>query len=268
MMTPTVSGLYCYPIKSCRGIPLQRTSYSLRGILYDREWAVVDVKSGKVLTQREEPKLCLIETAFKGATLEISSQGSGVEVPLDTAAEPPNRRKEVRVWDDRVVGYEQDMWASGWISAFLRRNCVLVRMGRDHVRPSRGKTRIAFADSHEVLVISEASLADLNGRMEAPLPMDRFRPNVVVAGCPPYAEDAWTAFSIGGGVRLLGSSPCIRCPITTTDQATAERGKEPLKTLATYRKMPKGVIFGRYFNGLNGGQIAVGDTIEILTAPW
>ena len=269
MMAPTVSGLFCYPIKSCKGISLERTPVSLRGILYDREWAIVDAKTGKVLTQREDPRLCLIETAFKGATLEFSVPGQGgMDVPLEVTDEPANRRKVVTVWSDRAVGFEQGMWASGWISAFLHRHCYLVRMARDHVRASEGGTRIAFADGHEFLVISEASLSDLNGRLDAALPMDRFRPNIVVAGCPPYAEDGWTAFTIGGGVRLLGADPCVRCPITTTDQVTAERGKEPLKTLATYRKAPKGVVFGRNFNGLNGGSIAIGDSVDVLTAPY
>ena len=267
MTTPTVSGLYCYPIKSCKGIALERATVSLRGMLYDREWAVVDVKAGRVLTQREEPRLCLIQTAFTGDTLKFFSPGNGgTEVPLEPA-EPSNRRKDVRVWGDLAAAFEQDMWASGWISAFLRRNCALVRMARDHVRPSGGGTRIAFADGHEFLVVSEASLADLNGRMEAPLPMDRFRPNIVVAGCPAYAEDGWAAFTIGGGVRLLGANACVRCVITTTDQATGERGKDPLKTLAAYRRAEKGVIFGRNFNGQNGGSIAVGDKIEIVPAP-
>lgn len=269
MMTPTVAGLFCYPIKSCKGIALERTHLSLRGILYDREWAIADLKTGKVLTQRDEPKLCLVETSIKDDTLAFSTpDAGGMSVPIETEDGPEIRRKSVRIWGEEAVGYDQGMWASGWFSAYLRRNCILVRVAREHVRPSRGVTRVAFADGHEILVISEASLADLNARMEAPLLMDRFRPNVVVAGCPPYAEDGWTACTIGGGVRLLGAELCVRCVITTTDQSTSARGKEPLKTLAEYRKASKGVVFGRYFNGLNGGCLAVGDALDVLSAPW
>lgn len=268
MTTPTVSGLFCYPIKSCRGIALARTNLSLRGILYDREWAVIDTSTRKVLDQRDEPRLCLVETALKGTILEWSAPGAGsMRLEIEGDEGPPFRELDVDVWGERVAAHDQGMWPAGWFSAFLGRDCTLVRMAPEHVRPSRGGTRIAFADGHEILVISEASLAELNGRLEAPLPMDRFRPNVVISGCPPYAEDGWAAFSIGGGVRLLGAALCIRCVITTTDQATSVRGKEPLKTLAAYRKMPKGVVFGRYFNGMNGGQIAVGDEISILEAP-
>lgn len=265
MMTPTVTGLYCYPIKSCKAIALERTNLSLRGILYDREWAVIDTRTGKVLDQRAEPRLCLVETAINGDTLEWSAPGGGgMRLAIEGDDGPVLRTLDVDVWGERAAAHDQGTWPAGWFSAFLGRDCTLVRMAPHHVRPSRGGTRIAFADAHEILVISEASLADLNARMEAPLPMDRFRPNVVVAGCPPYAEDDWTAFSIGGGVRLLRSSSCIRCAITTTDQATSLRGKEPLKTLATYRKMPKGVVFGRYYNGMNGGQITLGDPVEVL----
>ncbi len=267
MMTPSVSGLFCYPIKSCKGIALERANLSLRGLLHDREWAVVETRTGKVLTQREEPKLCLVETAIKDGMLEWSAPGSGrMRLEIDGDEVPPYRVREAVVWGERVTAYDQGPWPAGWFSAFLKRDSTLVRMADGHVRPSRGGTRIAFADAHELLVVSEASLEDLNGRLEAPLPMDRFRPNVVIAGCAPYAEDAWPAVAIGG-VRLLGADPCVRCVITTTDQATAERGKEPLAALAAYRRAGKGVIFGRNFNGMNGGSLAVGDEVSILEAP-
>jgi uncharacterized protein YcbX len=126
----------------------------------------------------------------------------------------------------------------------------------------RPEDRVAFADAFPFLLISEASLADLNARMDTPLPMNRFRPNIVITGCEPYAEDTWPSLRIGS-VDFAAAKACVRCTVTTTDQATTERGAEPLKTLATYRKTETGVIFGQNLIHLNRGTLRVGDTVTI-----
>jgi uncharacterized protein YcbX len=120
--------------------------------------------------------------------------------------------------------------------------------------------RVSFADGFPFLLISEESLADLNGRLAVPLPMNRFRPNLVVAGCEPYAEDGWKEIRIGD-VKLRVVKPCERCLVTTTDQATGERGKEPLRTLATYRKVGNDVMFGQNVVHENTGELRVGDAV-------
>jgi len=269
-MTLTVSRLYVYPIKSCGGIALPYVNHSLRGFLHDREWAVVDEKSGDVLTQREEPRLCLVATAIADDALAFSAPESGeLRIPIKDDESPALGRRIVRIWDACAPAVDQGMWPAGWFSTFLKRRCRLVRMSRGHRRPSAAlpTSNMGFADAHEILVISEASLAGLNARLAVPVPMERFRPNIVVAGCEPHAEDDWTAI-LAASVRFVGANRCIRCVITTTDQRTAARGKEPLATLASYRKAPKGVVFGRYFNAINGGCIRVGDVVEPLSAPW
>jgi uncharacterized protein YcbX len=172
---------------------------------------------------------------------------------------------DARVHKDACKGIDQGVWTSAWFTAFLETPCHLLRAVPESVHARRSKAgigAIGFADAHEILLISEASLADLNARLETPVPMDRFRPNIVVSGCDPYAEDGWDAINVAS-VRLIGADACVRCAITTTDQASGERGKEPLKTLSEYRKTPKGVVFGRNFNGGNGGQIDIGSLVDV-----
>ena len=255
-----ISRLYCYPIKSCGGIPLDAARVSLRGILHDRAFAVVDTKTHKVLTQREVPKLCLVRTEIDGEDLAFWTNGfDRLTTPLHRHEEAMYRPPpmEAVIWDERVMVEDQGKWPSGWFSALLGRPCALVRL--PEARHPKGRD-INFADAYECLVISEASLEDLNARLETPVPMDRFRPNVVVAGCAPYAEDGWGMVRLGG-LHAEGATPCVRCVITTTDQRTAARAKEPLATLATYRRTAKGVIFGRNFSFLNGGCLQVGDAV-------
>lgn len=258
-----ISRLYCYPIKSCAGIALDSVHVSLRGILHDRAWAVVDLKTKKVLTQRDTPRLCLVRTALDGGELVFSAQdGQEMRTPIEGPESGGERGLVAEIWGDRVDVVDQGVWPSGWFSAFLGKACSLVRMPGAR----RPKDRdIAFADAYECLVLSEASLDDLNGRLEAPLSMDRFRPNVVVAGCGPYAEDAWHYVRLGG-MHAEGQTACVRCVITVTDQRTGVRGKEPLKTLATYRKTEEGVTFGRNFSFLGGGLLSVGDPVVPLAA--
>jgi hypothetical protein len=137
---------------------------------------------------------------------------------------------------------------------------------RRQVNPNfaqRPEDQVAFADAFPFLLISEASLDDLNARMHAPLPMNRFRPNIVITGCAPYAEDTWPSLRIGS-VDFAAAKACVRCTVTTTDQTTTERGEEPLKTLATYRKTDAGVVFGQNLIHLNRGTIRVGDRVTTV----
>lgn len=268
-----VAELTCYPVKSCAGLSLPRAHVGPMGIRYDRQWMVVD-EAGRFMAQRTDDErhgagcrsLAGVATDISDDQLLLNAAGMPpLAVPLAGRDGP---RMRVRVWNMHTVGVDQGTAAADWFSEYLSRERPgryrLVRMPEDEVRPAnRGSGRLAFADGYPFMVISTASLADLNRRMAAPLPMGRFRPSLVIRTDEPYAEDRIEHAHIGP-VELFGTTRCVRCPIPTFDQQTGARGKEPLRTLATYRRTPRGVVFGRNFNHAGTGEIAVGERVEIL----
>jgi hypothetical protein len=259
-----VSALYRYPIKSCRGTPLAEAALDPRGIVGDRRLMLVDAE-GEFLTQRELPRMSLIAPSLDGDLLTVRAPGADELRVRCTGGGP---RVEVMIWGDLCAAVDQGQEASDWFRGFLGVPCRLVGMADEHVRPTGRRLRpgdqVSFADSYPLLLISEASLEDLNARLAAPLPMDRFRPNIVVSGCPPYAEDGWRTVR-AGAVGLDVMKPCVRCVITTTDQQTAQRSTEPLRTLATYRRdADGGVIFGQNLLHHGPGALRVGDPVEVL----
>lgn len=263
-MTLRLSALHIYPIKAARGIPLGESVVDDFGLRYDRRWMVVD-QSGVFLSQRSHPRLALVVPSIGGGVLQIDAPG------MPTLRTPLHAKDavatSVTVWRDRCGATWLGDGPAQWFSAFLDCPCSLVHMGDGVVRPADPAfapdgTKVSFADAFPFLVLSEESLSDLNRRLSDPLPMNRFRPNLVVAGGEPFAEDTWNVVEIGG-VRVRMVKPCARCVVTTTDQSTGERGQEPLRTLATYRKMNGEVMFGQ--NGVhhNTGTLRVGDPVII-----
>lgn len=251
--TLTVTGLWIYPVKSCAGIALGEAILTARGLPWDREWMVVR-PDGTFVTQRQLPRLALLSTALEADALRLRTpDGDAIRVPWD----PPGTVRSVRqvtVWKHACPALDEGEAVASWLTAFLGTPLRLVRFHPDHRRLSdRGWTggveaENAFSDGFPILVLSEESLADLNRRIGGtPLPMDRFRPNLVVTGGGPYVEDEVKSLA-GDGFELRLVKPCARCPITTTDQRTAEVvGREPLATLATYRRDERlgGVVFGQ-----------------------
>ena len=260
MPRATIAALTVYPVKSCRGIALSRARVGARGLVAeagaarvaDREWMIVD-RDGRFVTQREYPRLALVETRLEAGTLVLASPGlPELTVPLVAPSGPV---REVTVWSSSVpahdAGEDAERWLSGLIGAELR----LVRYDSRHERrcnpdyAGASGAHTAFADAYPVLVIGEASLADLNARLAAnggaTVPMNRFRPNLVLAGLEPYDEDHVDTIA-GQAVTLRLVKPCTRCQITTTDQDSAQVGLEPLPTLAGYRNDAtlSGVTFG------------------------
>lgn len=223
--------------------------------------------SDRFITQREQPRMALIVPEIQAdGTLTVNAPGMP---EITMVASEAGKRCEVVIWRDTCTAVDQGDAPSAWFSAFLGAPCRLVSMPQDYTRRVNPHyaispyDQVGFADGYPFLLISEASLADLNTRLQQPLPMNRFRPNIVVQNTGPYAEDKWRIIRVGH-VILRIVKPCARCPIPTTDQATATRGKEPLKTLATYRHAARGVMFGQNLIHENEGIIRVGDAVEVL----
>jgi hypothetical protein len=263
-----VSSLHIYPVKGLKGIDLDAAQATERGLEHDRRWMVVD-NDGVFLTQREHPKMATVWTDIGAGGLELSAPDVGaVTVPLEPEGRKPLR---VQVWRSVVEALPASAAADVWLTRYLGLGCRLVYMPDTTRRLSNpdfagdGKL-VGFADGYAYLVITEASLADLNTRLAAKshpaLPMNRFRPSIVVSGAQPYAEDHWGDIRVGEAV-LRGVKPCGRCQVTTTDQTTGEvRGPEPLQTLSTYRESTRfGVMFGMNLVSVKTGRIAVGDAV-------
>lgn len=244
-----VTALNVYPVKSCRGIALDVAHVSDTGFANDRRWLVVD-SNGRFITQRESPRLALVGTALAGDALVLELPGAS---PLRVPELAGGAAREVVVWGAQCPALDCGAEAAGALSEFLGRNVRLVQFDpRGERLADPGWTgdvvaRVLFSDGYPLLLLGEESLADLNARLPAPLPMNRFRPNIVVRGLAPYGEDTVREF-VDGALRLRPVKACTRCKITTADQATGEfTGDEPLKTLRSYRwdAELRGVVFGQ-----------------------
>jgi uncharacterized protein len=269
-----LAGLFLYPVKSLRGCTVDSAEVDALGLVGDRRFLVVD-EQGQFLTQRTLPRMALVATALDATALTLRAAGAG-EVRVPRASDPAAPLCQVRVWASEGLQAEDCGAApAAWLSDFLGSRCRLVRAGTAYHRPVKpSKARpgdvVSFADAYPFLVIGEATLAELNGRLaaqgEAAVPMDRFRPNLVVRGSAPFAEDAWARFRIGE-IVFRAAGPCARCVVTTTDQFTAERGPEPLRTLATYRRdpaKPSDVNFGQnLIHETKTGHLRVGAAVEM-----
>ncbi|MEO6656217.1 MAG: MOSC N-terminal beta barrel domain-containing protein [Pyrinomonadaceae bacterium] len=288
-----ISEINIYPIKSLKGISLDSAIVGERGLRYDRRW-MLTTPDGMFFTQREFPRMALIEVGVDDETLYVTAEKYGtLEIPLTPETK---NRQQVTIWQSICDGEIYPATTNEWFSDVLETSCQLVYMPDDSRRSvssrfDSGGDVVSFADGYPLMVLSEASLEHLNeriaesekdaGRLPAfrPLPMNRFRPNLVVSGAGAFGEDEWTKVRIGEA-EFRSTKPCERCVITTIDQSKGEfAGKEPLKTLASYRRA-KNVIPERYESlgvGANavlfgqnliaqtlGATIMVGYEVEIL----
>ncbi len=256
-----LSGLFIYPIKACAGLALPRAAVVERGLAADRRYMVAD-RNGRFVTQRELPRLCLVETALEGERLVISAPGIG-SLSLPSALDK-GERVRFQVWSSQGSALRHDD-GSRWFSELLGDEMQLVYMPDDErraVNPARARPGdvVSFADAYPLLLISEESLADLNARLDEPLEMRRFRPNLVISGAEPYGEDRMTRLRVGS-VSFRGVKRCDRCSVTTVDPETGVRGKEPLRTLAKYRLEDGKVWFGMNLIHDHQGELRVGDEV-------
>ena len=272
-MPIVLSALNVYPVKGLKGIALEEARCTERGIEHDRRWMVVDAQGG-FLSQREHPRMATIWTAIEAGRLELSApDAEPVDVPLRPIEGAPVR---ATVWNSECDAIAPSPEADEWLSGRLGLPCRLVYMPDATRRESPPRHLgpghlVGFADAFAYLLTGESSLAELNGRLvakgHAAVPMNRFRPNLVVAGAGPFAEDGWTDIRIGSA-SLRAAKPCGRCQVTTTDQATGElRGPEPLATLATYRtRGDYGITFGVNLVTVETGVVRVGDAVSVVPA--
>jgi len=269
-----LASLHIYPVKSLRGLSVESAEIDALGAVDDRRFMVTDAE-GRFATQRTMAKMARIWAFIEGAELVLRSEGFG-EVRIGHPPDPRAALVPVTVWKSEVQAEDCGAEPSAWLSRVIGAPCKLVRIGPACVRPVQKAAAepgdlVSFADAAPLLVTNTGSLADLNDRiLEAggeAVPMDRFRPNIVVAGAEPFAEDQWKRIRIGG-VVLRSAGPCARCIVTTTDQETGIRGHEPLRTLATFRRNsqdPTYVNFGQNLvNESKVGILRVGDSVEIL----
>ncbi|WP_317133431.1 MOSC domain-containing protein [Algoriphagus lacus] len=261
-----VQDIFIYPIKSLGGIRLMESEVEERGFRYDRRWMLVD-EEGMFVTQRVYPQLALLGVKLGEGGLEVfhkTDPSKCIEVPFDLATGP---EVMVTIWDDQVLAKAVHSDFDRWFSEFLDfkvRLVVLPETSHRKVDPRyavNGES-VSFADGMPYLIIGQESLNELNSRLDSPVPMDRFRPNIVFSGGAPYLEDSLREIKIGGlGFKIV--KPCARCVLTTVDQQSGKQGKEPLKTLSSYRSVNNKVYFGQNVVALSLGKIRIGDPIQI-----
>ena len=260
----TVTELAIYPIKSTRQIQLDTAKTVQTGFAHDRRWMLI-TPDGVFLTQRQHPRMVLVTAMPTETGLLVSAPGMN-NLPVSTPA--GSDYLTTAVWKDECQALDAGDSAAAWFSDYMEMPCRLVYMD-DHFkrqldpRYSASADQTGFADGFPFLLISEASLDDLNSRLETPVPMARFRPNIVINGTEPFAEDRWKRIRIGE-VEFRVSKACSRCVMTTVDTDLAIKGKEPLATLSKYRRGEGGVLFGQNLSHDNQGTIQIGDTVEIL----
>jgi uncharacterized protein len=266
-VNPRLAGIYIYPLKSARGIALSEGVLREGGLQYDRRFMLVDAARGEFVSQRKTGRMARLATAIQGDDLHVSCEGRAFVVPLNPSVGAPRR---VRIWDDDVDALDIGDDAAAFFSAHLGFDVRLVFMPETNlrqvdVRYALQGDRVSFADAFPYLLANEASLADLNTRLAEPVPMNRFRPNLVLSGAPAYAEDGWSTVRIGEATFEL-RKPSARCVTINTDQDTGERrGKEPLATLAGYKTWRQKTVFFQNVVCRSGERVRVGDSVVVLT---
>lgn len=262
-----LSDLYIYPIKSLGGIRVDQSRVLKPGLEYDRRWMLVDL-DGNFLSQRSLPKMALLAMEWNSGGFLIKDKLNPKEnIPLPLQPKT-DIIKKVRIWNDEVEGILVDPAISRWLQSKLQTPCELVFMPITTIRPIEEKYAVSdeslsFADAMPYLLISQASLDYLNTKLKIPIPMDRFRPNLVVSGTEPFEEDLWDCIQIGS-VRFKITKPCARCVMTTVSQESAQSGKEPLATLSTFRKVGNNIFFGQNMIPLDDGIISQHDEVKLI----
>ncbi len=261
-----LSEIYIYPVKSLGGIRVDSAIVEERGLKYDRRYLLVD-ENNVFMTQRDFPQLAFFKLSFSenGFNVLNTQNNSHTVFPFESDSK---EIISVTIWDDVCSAVRVSKELDAWFSTAINKKCSLVYMPDDEKRIVEKKYIneehiVSFADAYPFLIIGQSSLDDLNSRLDKPIPMNRFRTNFVFTGGKPYEEDNWKEFKIGD-LSFKAVKPCARCVITTTNQDTAERSSEPLKTLSEYRKINNKVMFGMNLVCNQTGSISVGNEIHLI----
>ena len=264
-----LSAIYVYPIKSLGGINLEASVIEEKGLRHDRRWLLID-EQGMFITQRKYPSLALLQVDIRGEEIIVFNK-TAPENSISFAADQPNGQViPVTIWDDLTEGIEVDKNVSEWFSNYMEMPLRLVYMpeqAKRKVDPRYAKNAeiVSFADGYPCLLIGEQSLDYLNSKLEKPVLMDRFRPNLVFKGGEAHVEDSFEDFEIGQ-VTFSAVKPCARCVLITVDQQTAVKGQEPLKTLSKYRLQNNNVMFGQNLIHHGTGEIKVGMELKLKSS--
>ena len=259
----TLSEIFIYPVKGMGGISLNSAELTERGLQYDRRWMLVDANN-EFISQRTVTKLCLFKLSFcdDGFLIEYESQQIAIPINLESGT-PIN----VKVWEDTMPAICASETVNNFFTEILQQPCKLVYMADETLRTvdfnyAHNNEIVSFADAYPMMMIGQESLNLLNSKLQEKLPMNRFRPSIVFTGGSAHDEDAWQNFSINNAL-FKGVKLCARCAVPTINQTTAKPGKEPLKTLASYRFRDNKVYFGQNVLIQSKGNISVGQTIQI-----
>ena len=276
-----VSELWIYPIKSCQGIKLQQAEVTSKGFLWDREMMIIS-KKGRFLTQRQFPQLAKVQVAITEEIITLSLQDNSIE-PIVFNPTLEGKEIAVEIWRDNIIAIDQGNQLAEWFHQVLEltpeKECRLVRQSPKYIRNVNPQvvnkpTPVSLADGYPFLLTATASLKELNHRItetyqnaELIVPMNRFRPNIVVETELPFDEDNWKLVQIGK-IKFAVVKPCSRCIITTVDQQEGKinQPKEPLRTLGTFRQFgEQGVMFGENMIPQDRGILKVGDELKVLS---
>ncbi len=261
---PVLSNIFIYPVKSLAGIQVSSWQVNEKGLLHDRKWMLID-SNKQFLSQRHLPKMALIKTQLTETELILSTATSGsISLPLY-----PSEGTNIvsTIWKDQCLSKTVSKEADQWLSDFLAIKCQLVYQPDEVIRAvdpgyANHSDKVNFSDGFPFLITSEASLNSLNQAMNLQLPMQRFRPNLVISQCESYAEDSWRKITIND-ISFRLPKPCSRCSVPTIDTETAQTNKEPLTTLSRTRKWNKKVFFGQNALHDNSGILSINDVVHI-----
>ncbi len=254
--------IWIYPVKGLGGIRLSSSRVMEKGLQYDRRWMLVNERN-TFMTQRDSSTLSLFKLSIQDVAFKVMFRDDAILLPF---VHPVIHKPiETAVWGDSVTTFEVSKAHSEWFSQRLGIECKLVSFPEENPRPVAADYKInneqvSLADGYPLLIIGQSSLDDLNGRLTSPVPINRFRPNLVFTGGAPFEEDNWKQFTIGKN-RFAGVKPCARCIVPTINQDTGEKEREPLVTLSRYRKRDTEIYFGQNVLAIDQHEINVGDEI-------